>query len=79
MYVGCTCVFRDRPWIRGSHVSECGPYLGLEGGQAGALHRGVGAPGVSAQQGLTVHLGLQAGDVAAAEVLAEVAHLLQLQ
>lgn len=44
-----------------------------------ALYGGVGASRVSTQQSLAVHLGLEAGDVAAAEVFAQVAHLLQFQ
>lgn len=61
--------------------STYGPYLSLGGGEALdlALYGGVGAPRVATQQSLAVHLGLEAGDVAAAEVFAEVAHLLQLQ
>lgn len=44
------------------------------------LDRGTGAVSFSStQQGLTVHLGAQAGDVAATEVLTQVAHFLQLQ
>lgn len=54
-------------------------YLSLGGGEGLPLHGRVGAAGLAAQQRLAVHLGLQAGDVAAAEVLAQVAHLLQLQ
>ena len=43
------------------------------------LYGGVGAAWFSTQQRLAVHLGLEAGDVAAAEVFAQVTHLLQLQ
>lgn len=56
-------------------------HLSLGGGEGLrlTLHGRVGAAGLAAQQRLAVHLGLEAGDVAAAEVLAQVAHLLQLQ
>lgn len=56
-------------------------YLTLGGGDTRdlTLDRRVGASQVSTQQSLTVHLGLQAGDVAAAEVFAQLVHLLQLQ
>lgn len=73
----------QRPRQRGGAGAGlgAGAYLTLGGGHAGdlALHGGVGAAQVSAQQGLAVHLGLQTGDVAAAEVLAQLVHLLQLQ
>lgn len=55
--------------------------LSLGGGEALclALYRGVWTSWISTQQRLAVHFCLEAGDVAAAEVLAQVTHLLQLQ
>lgn len=46
-------------------------YLGLDGG--------VRASGLSAQERLAVHFRFQTGDVATAEVFAELVHLLQLE
>lgn len=68
-------------WGWGGFAPGAGAYLALGGGHTRnlTLDWRVGAPQVSAQQGLTVHLGLQAGDVAAAEVFAQLVHLLQLQ
>lgn len=40
---------------------------------------GVGASWLAAEQRLAVHLGLEAGDVAAAEIFTQVIYLLQLQ
>lgn len=65
----------------GGGGARAGAYLALGGGDTRdlTLDGGVGAPQVSTQQRLAVHLGLQAGDVAAAEVFAQLVHLLQLQ
>lgn len=62
-------------------MSTYSAHLSLGGGEVLGLAQrgGVRASWISTQQGLAVHLGLQAGDVAAAEVLTQVAHLLQLQ
>lgn len=40
---------------------------------------GVGTSWLPAEQSLTVHLGLETGDVAAAEIFTQVINLLQLQ
>lgn len=40
---------------------------------------GVGTSWFSAEESLAVHLGLEAGDVAAAEIFTQVVYLLQLQ
>lgn len=69
----------------GDGGDACSPpfrsYLSLGGREALdlALYGGVRASRVATQQSLAVHLRLEAGDVAAAEVLTQVAHLLQLQ
>lgn len=60
----------------GAHMCKCPPYL-LQA-ERGVRGR-VGPAQVIAKQVVAVHLGLEAGDVAVAEVLAELVNLLQLQ
>lgn len=79
--VGCVCHVGGWLGVGGVGDPLLSPYLSLGWGDALDLaqDRRVRTSQVSTQQSLTVHLGLEAGNVAAAEVFAQFVHLLQLQ